>query len=61
MLQILLDIFCLLPKDELLIELDNMTQYLTNINKNKNKISDKRNYRKLIKQIIYLLRSNGII
>ena len=52
---------CLLPKDELLTELDNMTQYLININKNKNKIRDKGNYRKLIKQIIYLLRLNGII
>ena len=52
---------CLLPKDELLTELDNMTEYLININKNKNKIRDKGNYRKLIKQIIYLLRLNGII
>ena len=52
---------CLLPKNELLIELDNMTQYLININKNENKIRDKGNYRKLIKQIIYLLRLNGII
>ena len=51
----------LLPKDELLIELDNMIQYLNNINKNKNKRSDRSNYKKLVKQIIYLSGLNGII
>ena len=51
----------LLPKDELLIELDNMIQYLNNINKNKNKRRDRGNYKKLVKQIIYLSGLNGII
>ena len=51
----------LLPKDELLIELDNMIQYLYNINKNKNKRRDRGNYKKLVKQIIYLSGLNGII
>ena len=49
----------LLPKDELLIELDNMIQYLYNINKNKRR--DRGNYKKLVKQIIYLSGLNGII
>ena len=51
----------LLPKDELFIELDNMIQYLYNINKNKNKRRDRGNYKKLVKEIIYLSRLNGII
>ena len=51
----------LLPKNKLLIELDNMIQYLYNINKNKNKRRDRGNYKKLVKQIIYLSRLNGII
>ena len=51
----------LLPKNKLLIELDNMIQYLYNINKNKNKRRDRGNYKKLVKQIIYLSRLNGIV
>ena len=51
----------LLPIDEQIIEINNITQHLINIHKNKNKRRDKGNYKKSIKQIIYLLRLNGII
>ena len=49
----------LLPIDEQIIEINNTTQHLINIHKNKTR--DKGNYKKSIKQIIYLLRLNGII
>ena len=48
----------LLSGDEQCIELDKMIQYLKNINKNN---CYRVNYRKLIRQIIYLSRLNGII
>ena len=49
----------LLPIDEPIIEINNTTQHLINIHKIKTR--DKGNYKKSIKQIIYLLRLNGII
>ena len=49
----------LLSEDEQRIELDKMIQYLKNINKNNS--VHRVNYRKLIRQIIYLSRLNGII
>ena len=48
----------LLSEDEQCIELDKMIQYLKNINKNN---CYRANYRKLVRQIIYLSRLNGII
>ena len=49
----------LLSEDEQRIELDKMIQNLKNINKNNS--VHRVNYRKLIRQIIYLSRLNGII
>ena len=49
----------LLPIDEQIIEINNTTQHLINIHKTKTR--DKGNYKKSIKQIMYLLRLNSII
>ena len=58
-LQITLRYISLLPIDEQIIEINNTTKHLINIHKNKTR--DNGNYKKSIKQIIYLLRLNGII
>ena len=55
-----LSYICLLSEDEKLIEINNMIQYLDNINKN-NKSRYRAGYRKLLKRFIYLSRLNGII
>ena len=49
----------LLPIDEQIIEINNTTQHLISIHKTKTR--DKGNYKKSIKQIMYLLRLNSII
>ena len=49
----------LLPIDEQIIEINNTTQHLISIHKTKTR--DKGNYKKSIKQIMYLSRLNSII